>query len=68
MGVCYLNVCLCKMLPLISRLYSAVSLVSVVFVYFLIPETKGKSLEEIENHFSGKVQQDLTAVVPLGAN
>jgi hypothetical protein len=32
-------------------LYSAVCLSSCFFVYFLVPETKGKSLTEIEDFF-----------------
>ena len=32
-------------------IYAAMSAVSFLFVLFLIPETKGKTLEEIEHHF-----------------
>lgn len=31
--------------------YAVVSLLGTVFVYFILPETKGKSLQEIENLF-----------------
>ncbi|ONK64024.1 uncharacterized protein A4U43_C07F21320 [Asparagus officinalis] len=38
-------------------IFSAISALSVVFVYFCVPETKGKSLEEIESLFqSGRDQ------------
>jgi hypothetical protein len=32
--------------------YGAISCVGVVFLYFRLLETEGKSLEEIENHFT----------------
>ncbi|XP_020571614.1 probable polyol transporter 4 isoform X2 [Phalaenopsis equestris] len=34
-------------------IFSAIAALSVVFVRFFVPETKGKSLEEIENMFHG---------------
>lgn len=34
--------------------YALVSLLGIAFVYFLLPETKGKSLQEIENYFRGE--------------
>lgn len=34
--------------------YSIISLIGVAFGYFVLPETKGKSLQEIENHFVKK--------------
>lgn len=34
-------------------IFSAVSVVSVVFVYVCVPETKGKTLEQIELMFQG---------------
>lgn len=38
-------------------LYSALCLASCVFVALLLPETKGKTLDEIESHFEGKHQR-----------
>lgn len=38
-------------------LYAAVSLFGTVFVFLFLPETKGKNLKEIEEHFSGKGKQ-----------
>ena len=35
-------------------LYSAICLAGFVFVYFHVPETKGKSLEQIENESAGR--------------
>lgn len=40
--------------------YGTVSLVGIGFVYFVLPETKGKSLQEIEEHFRGKRVEDVT--------
>lgn len=39
-------------------LFSAISIIAVLFVYFCVPETKGKSLEEIETMFEreGRLQ------------
>ena len=43
-------------------IYSAVSLISAVFVVIFLPETKGKTLEEIEAHFrKGNVSDDASA-------
>ncbi|MBN3278912.1 GTR10 protein, partial [Polyodon spathula] len=35
-------------------LYGAIAVAAVVFIYLLLPETKGKSLEEIDKELSGK--------------
>lgn len=39
--------------------YGTVSLVGIGFVYFVLPETKGKSLQEIEERFRGKHVEDV---------
>lgn len=40
--------------------YGTVSLFGILFVYFILPETKGKSLQEIEEHFRGRISEDIT--------
>jgi predicted MFS family arabinose efflux permease len=41
--------------PATFWLYGVVSIGAWLFAFFLVPETKGKSLEQIEEHFrSGK--------------
>lgn len=35
-------------------LYAAICLLGVAFVYFKLPETKGRTLEEIQMHFEGR--------------
>ncbi|KAG6465043.1 hypothetical protein O3G_MSEX014904 [Manduca sexta] len=37
-------------------LYGAMSLTSIIFFYFFLPETKGKTLQEIEDYFSGRTK------------
>ncbi|KAG8447057.1 hypothetical protein GDO86_014488 [Hymenochirus boettgeri] len=41
-------------LPWTFLLYGLIALVATVFVYFFIPETKGKTLEQIDEEFSEK--------------
>lgn len=38
----------------IFSFYALIAFVGVLFAVFILPETKGKSLQEIENHFRGK--------------
>lgn len=38
--------------------YSAVGFVGVIVLYFWLPETEGKTLHEINEHFSGKKRMD----------
>lgn len=40
------------------RLFSGVSLFGALFVMIFLPETKGKSLEEIEKYFINKVNSN----------
>jgi hypothetical protein len=39
-------------------LFAAILVVSMFFIIFVVPETRGKSLEEIEKFYSGKVPAD----------
>lgn len=36
-------------------LYGVISFFATVFFYFFLPETKGKTLQEIEDYFSGRI-------------
>lgn len=38
--------------------FGSLAFLAVVFVYFYVPETKGKSLEEIQTYFEGKGQKE----------
>ena len=42
-------------MPLITgRLFAACTVIYFITAAFFLPETKGKTLEEIEEHFEGK--------------
>jgi hypothetical protein len=43
--------------PATFWLYAVVCAAAFVFTAFVVPETKGKTLEEIEEHFEGKGKQ-----------
>lgn len=45
-------------LPGILLFFSLVALFGIVILYFILPETEGKTLYEISDHFSGKVKMD----------
>ena len=36
----------------VITLYTVLSFVGIIFIYFFLPETEGRTLEEIEEHFS----------------
>lgn len=38
-------------------LYGCISLFATIFVFFYLPETKGKTLQEIEDYFSGRISK-----------
>lgn len=39
-------------------LYTAISVLGSIYLYFYLPETEGKTLQEITDHFSGKLKID----------
>jgi major inositol transporter-like SP family MFS transporter len=39
-------------------IYFVIMIISIVFIYYYIPETKGMTLEEIENFFNDKADED----------
>ena len=45
-------------------LFSVISVLSVVSIYFIVPETKGKSLEEIEKIFTAKDNTTTHIIIP----
>ncbi|XP_055856829.1 facilitated trehalose transporter Tret1 isoform X2 [Episyrphus balteatus] len=42
-------------------LFSAITFIGFIFVYFFVPETKGKSLNEIQNMLEGKTVENSTS-------
>ncbi|KAL0859417.1 hypothetical protein ABMA27_010596 [Loxostege sticticalis] len=52
-------------MPLTYLLYGCVLMISLVFLYFLLPETKDKTLQEIEDKFRGLTVVDKRASEPL---
>lgn len=49
-------------------MYGCISLVGTFFFYFCLPETKGKSLHEIEDYFSGRIKSLNGNKAPLVAS
>jgi len=45
-------------------LFTACTLLGIIFVYFLLPETKGKSLEEVEKLFTTQSNNKEAAATP----
>lgn len=39
-------------------MYGCISLVATFFIYFFLPETKGKTLQDIEDYFSGRMSKE----------
>ncbi|XP_004530598.1 facilitated trehalose transporter Tret1-2 homolog isoform X2 [Ceratitis capitata] len=48
-------------------LFASIIIVGVFFVYFVVPETKGKSLNEIQAELEGKKPNNTTPATPNGA-
>lgn len=36
--------------------YAALSFIGTIYLYFFLPETEGKSLQEIESYYNGKLK------------
>lgn len=52
-------------LPLTYVLYASVVIIALSFAWFLLPETKDRTLQEIEDIFRGYSPDDLRSVQPL---
>jgi MFS family permease len=52
--------------PATFWLYGAISVAAWVFVFFLAPETKGKTLEQIEDHWRSGKQARALALATAG--
>lgn len=48
----YYNLEMALSMPGVSLLYCAISCVGLILMYFILPETEGRSLEDIELHFA----------------
>lgn len=47
-------------------IFSAISLIGTVFIYFFVPETKGKSLEQIQKELGGEQHKNVKGVDNAG--
>ncbi len=45
-------------------MFSGVLTLSIVFVIFFVLETRGKTLEDIERHYTGEVKESTVARAP----
>ncbi|XP_028165123.1 facilitated trehalose transporter Tret1-like [Ostrinia furnacalis] len=52
-------------LPLTYVLYACVVLICLVFIFFLLPETKDRTLQDIEDTFRGMDPRDRRSIQPL---
>eukprot|EP00164_Ancoracysta_twista_P006646 GFYU01009291.1.p1 GENE.GFYU01009291.1~~GFYU01009291.1.p1 ORF type:complete len:497 (+),score=115.11 GFYU01009291.1:84-1574(+) len=49
-------------------MYSSIAVVATVFTFYYVPETKGKSLEEIQLYFKGRYSDDSSKYEQLAGN